>query len=121
LASGEWVMRCEFRTLDDIRALGGNDLDDERRFATAARVSEINLGLYRTLAQPLVRAFTNATTAEFARRSHPLRLQYELFSDANPFMRWIGVAAETVKEGRRPVARHNPLLMMQEDISRQTV
>ena len=25
LVPGEWVMRCEPRTLDDIRALGGND------------------------------------------------------------------------------------------------
>ena len=49
-------MRCEARTLDDIRALGGNDAADERRFATAARVSEINLALYRTFVQPLVRA-----------------------------------------------------------------
>src|SRR5262249_10835954 len=45
LAGGNWVMRCEARTLDDIRALGGNDAADERRFATAARVSEINLAL----------------------------------------------------------------------------
>ncbi len=45
----QWVMRCEARTLDDIRALGGNDAEDERRFATAARVSETNLALYRTL------------------------------------------------------------------------
>ena len=56
LASGEWIMRCEARTLDDIRALGGNDADDERRFATAARVSEINLAMYRTFVQPFVRA-----------------------------------------------------------------
>ena len=56
LASGDWVMRCEARTLDDIRALGGNDPQDERRFATAARLSEINLALYRTFVQPLVRA-----------------------------------------------------------------
>ena len=34
LVSGNWVMRCEMRTLDDIRALGGNDQADERRFAT---------------------------------------------------------------------------------------
>ena len=33
LATGNWVMRCEARTLDDIRALGGNDAADERRFA----------------------------------------------------------------------------------------
>ena len=48
-------MRCEARTLDDIRALGGNDAADDRRFATAARVSEINLALYRTFLQPFIR------------------------------------------------------------------
>jgi NAD(P)-dependent dehydrogenase (short-subunit alcohol dehydrogenase family) len=38
LASGDWVMRCEERTLDDIRALGGNDPADERCFAAAATI-----------------------------------------------------------------------------------
>src|SRR5262249_10059432 len=47
LVSGRWIMRCEQRTLDDIRALGGNSAEDERRFATAARVSKINLAAYR--------------------------------------------------------------------------
>src|SRR3954453_22177581 len=46
LISGNWVMRCEARTLDDIRALGGQE--DNRLFATAAQVSSINLSLYRT-------------------------------------------------------------------------
>jgi hypothetical protein len=49
LASGQWIMRCEQRRLDDIRAMGGNNLEDERRFATAARVSEMNLTAYRKL------------------------------------------------------------------------
>ena len=60
LVTGDWIMRCEARTLDDIRALGGNDAADERRFATAARVSEINLALYRTFAQPMVRAMVSS-------------------------------------------------------------
>ena len=64
LATGDWIMRCEARTLDDIRAFGGNDADDERRFATAARVSEINLALYRTFAQPFVRALVTPQMAE---------------------------------------------------------
>src|SRR5690349_21837545 len=34
LAVGQWVMRCEARTLDDIRSVGGNSQDDERRFET---------------------------------------------------------------------------------------
>jgi pimeloyl-ACP methyl ester carboxylesterase len=121
LAGGEWVMRCEARTLDDIRALGGNDLDDERRFATAARLSEINLGLYRTFVQPLVRSLTNSTTAECMRQMHPLRLQYELFSDMNPFTRWIAGAAETARKNRKPAAADNPILTLQEDMSKQTV
>src|SRR6202008_2977440 len=86
LVSGDWVMRCEARTLDDIRALGGNDAADERRFATAARVSEINLSLYRTFAQPMVRAMVNSPMAEWMQQLHPLRLQYEFFSNANPLM-----------------------------------
>jgi hypothetical protein len=35
LTSGEWVMRCEQRTLDDIRAMGGNSPEDERPYRQA--------------------------------------------------------------------------------------
>ena len=105
LVSGDWVMRCEARTLDDIRALGGNDAADERRFATAARVSEINLALYRTFAQPVVRAMTSAPVADWLRRLHPLRLQYELFSDENPLMASVKAMARAVRENRKPAAR----------------
>lgn len=121
LASGDWVMRCEARTLDDIRALGGNDAEDERRFATAARVSETNLALYRTYMQPFVRVFANPMTAEWMRRMHPLRLQYEMFSDANPFMRSVKSMADSVKRERKSASSDNPFVQMQETISRQIV
>jgi pimeloyl-ACP methyl ester carboxylesterase len=117
LAGGEWIMRCEARTLDDIRALGGNDADDERRFATAARLSEINLALYRTFAQPFVRAGITPQVAEMMRRMHPLRLQYELFSNANPAMAWLKPLADQVQEKRVAVASDNPLLQMQQAMS----
>src|SRR5262245_2539691 len=121
LATGTWVMRCEARTLDDIRALGGNDAADERCFATAARVSQTNLALYRTFAQPIVRALVNPTLAEWAHRLHPLRLQYELFSNANPMMAPVAAMAEQVRENRRPVAADNPFVAMQENASRPIV
>ena len=121
LATGEWVMRCEARTLDDIRALGGNDAADERRFATAARVSEINLALYRTFVQPFVRATVGAPIAEWMHKMHPLRLQYELFSDANPLMAQVEPLAEKVRADRKPVADDNPFVAMQEIASRQIV
>ena len=121
LVVGEWVMRCEQRTLDDIRALGGNDAADERRFATATRVSEANLALYRTFVQPAVRALANASTAEWLQRMHPLRLQYELFSDANPLMSAVGAMAKQIRERRSSVSADNPFVALQENASQQIV
>ena len=114
-------MRCEARTLDDIRALGGNDAADERRFATAARVSDINLALYRTFAQPTVRAMMSEPTAEWLRRLHPLRLQYELLSDKNPWMAPVVAMAQAVREKRQRAAADNPFLALQETVSEQIV
>jgi hypothetical protein len=121
LASGAWVMRCEERTLDDIRALGGNDAADERRFATAARVSEANLALYRTDVQPIVRALVSSPLAEWMQQLHPLRLQYEFFSNANPMMAPVAAWAEQVRKDRRPAAADNPFLALQENASHQIV
>jgi hypothetical protein len=121
LATGDWVMRCEARTLDDIRALGGNDAEDERRFATAARVSEINLALYRTFAQPLVRAMASPAIADWMQHLHPLRLQFELFSDQNPWMAAVNGMADKTRENRRPAAADNALLALERTVSDQIV
>jgi hypothetical protein len=121
LVTGEWVMRCETRSLDDIRALGGNDLADERRFAAAARLSEVNLSLYRAFAQPFVRALVTAPAAEAMRRLHPLRLSYEMFGSRNPFFAWVDPAAAWVRERRQPAPADNPLLAVQEQVSEQIV
>jgi pimeloyl-ACP methyl ester carboxylesterase len=121
LAGGDWIMRCEMRTLDDIRALGGNDLADERCFATANRVSQTNLALYRAFVQPVVRAFVNPNLADAIQRLHPLRLQYEMFSNANPMMAWVSGWAEQVRDQRKPASADNPFIAMQENVSRQIV
>jgi hypothetical protein len=119
LVTGDWVMRCEVRTLDDIRALGGNDAAEERRFATVARVSEANLALYRTYAQPIIRSLVTAPMAKWMHGLHPLRLQYELFSDANPFMAPVKAMANWVRENRSPVDKENPFMAVQEQVSEQ--
>src|SRR6266487_871007 len=121
LATGKWVMRCEERTLDDIRALGGNDAADERCFATAARVSQTNLALYRTFMQPFVRSLVNSSWADWMRQLHPLRLGYEFFSNVNPLMAPVAGLAEQVRKDRRPAAADNPFLALQENASRQIV
>jgi pimeloyl-ACP methyl ester carboxylesterase len=107
LISGDYLVRFEARTLDDIRAFGTNDEEDERRFATVARVSEINLGLYRTFLRPWIRLFANEGAATWSRKLHPLRLPYEMFSTANPFMSYLASMADVVRQNRQPVSKDN--------------
>jgi len=121
LVNGDWVMRCEPRTLDDIRALGGNDAEDERRFAAAARVSEINLSLYRTFLQPWVCAMVTAAGGEAMRRLHPLRLQYEVFADRNPCAATVAKGADWARSNRTPVSAGNSFLACEQGASRQIV
>ena len=120
-AGGNWIMHCEARTLNDIRALGGHDPAEERCFAAAARVSETNLAFYRAWVQPWVRAMVSNPVAEAIRRLHPLRTQYEGFSDANPLMGPVKQMAETVREQRAEVGEGNPFLAMQEAVSKQII
>ncbi|MFD1328015.1 DUF3141 domain-containing protein [Mycoplana ramosa] len=121
LVAGDWIMRCEARTLDDIRAPGGNDAADDRRFATAARVSETNLALYRTFVQPFLRDLLPDGFGEWLRRLHPLRLQYDILSDANPLMATVADLAVQATSERRPVSADNPLLALEQVASRQIV
>jgi pimeloyl-ACP methyl ester carboxylesterase len=113
LIDGKYLFTLEARTLDDIRALGANNDDDNHRFATVARLSEINTGLYRTLAQPAVRAMANQQTSELMRQLHPHRLRFAMFSDKNPMMAPVKALAESVRADRKPVVRDNPLLSLE--------
>ena len=121
LVVGDYVVRFEHRSLDAIRALGTNDIEDERCFAAVARLSEINLGLYRTFLQPWVRAAVTPERATGKRRLSPSRLQYELISDQNPLLAELRTLAERVRELRQPVAADNPFLAAEEMWSRQIV
>jgi hypothetical protein len=121
LATGDWVMRCEARTLDDIRALGGNNIEDERMFAAAARVSEVNLALYRTFAQPVVQGVVTPAVAEALKKAHPLRLQNDLFGPRNPAMAWVKAAAEKARAERKTAAPENPFFAWQEKMSTEIV
>jgi hypothetical protein len=121
LAGGKWIMRCEQRTLDDIRALGGNTAEDERRFATAARVSEINLANYRKFVQPWVRAAVTPQLADRMRRWHPLRASYEAFGGDNAVMKAMAKTADIVRDNRKAAAKDNPFVGFQQAISDNVV
>ena len=114
-------MRCEARTLDDIRAMGGNSAEDERRFETAKRVSEMNLEAYQKYVQPWVKSMVTPQIAEMMHNWHPLRLQYEMLSSHNPIMPAVAKAADKAREERKPVAKDNPFLTFQQRVSEQIV
>jgi hypothetical protein len=77
--------------------------------------------MYRAFVQPIVRACTNPAVADLIQRLHPLRLQYEMFSNANPMMALVSGWAEQVRNRRRPASSDNPFVAMQENMSRQIV
>ena len=121
LIRGDHVVRFEARSINDLRALGINTADEDKAFATAARVSEINSALYDAAVRPWMQAVASEPTAELGRRLNPLRLQYSLFSNRNPAMLPVAMAAEQVRANRRPAAPDNPFLAFQDLVSSQIV
>ena len=117
LVHGKYLFRLEARTLNDIRAVGCNDAADDLRFATVARTSEINRGLYQTLVAPTVRMAVTEQAAEASRAMHPNRLRFAMLSDQNPLMQPVKVLAESVRAARKPVSADNPLLAMEQSSS----
>jgi hypothetical protein len=113
LVQGKYLFRLEARTLNDIRALGCNETEDDKRFATVARVSEINRGLYETFAAPVVRMSVTEASADAMRFAHPNRLRFAMFSDRNPWMQSVQAVAEAVRANRHSVGADNPLLAME--------
>jgi hypothetical protein len=103
--------------MNDIRAIVQPDPENERRFATVRRVSEINLGIYRTMVQPFVKAFMTKEAAEWLKESKNTELPFEIFSDRNPMMKPVAELAEQVRENRQPAAPDNPLLKWQATVS----
>ena len=81
--------------------------EDDTRFATVARVSEINLGLYRLFLQPWVRGVMTPEASRLIRRMHPIRLGYKLLSDRNPLSVPLPVLADWVRQDRHEVGKDN--------------
>jgi hypothetical protein len=117
LINGRYQFSLKARTLGDIRALGGNDAADALRFATVRSVSEVNLGLYRTFASPIIKNFVTEQSASALRQLHPNRLRFGIFSDKNPFMAPIADWANTVRANRHQIASDNPLLRTEQTVS----
>jgi hypothetical protein len=119
--TGDWLVRFEPRTLKDVRDIVQPSLENERRFAAARRVSEINLGLYRTLFQPFIKASVNEQSVEWMKKLNHAELPFEIFSDRNPLMQQVAQLAEQVRAQRQPASPDNPFLTWQAMVSDQII
>jgi len=108
----------EERRLEDIVAkLNRFGRNDEKPFEAVNAISEFNQRAYELFAQPLVQATSNEATAKLRRQLHPLRAQRWMLSDLNPWLAWLGPAAEAVKAKRQPVDRENAMLKVEKAAS----
>jgi pimeloyl-ACP methyl ester carboxylesterase len=121
LLTGDFNVRIEERTLDDIRALGCNSPDDEREFETVRRVSEFNNALYSAFIHPHLKEMVTSQSASAGQEMQPLRLKYAMFSDKNPLMRSVQPLADKAHKERKVPSPDNPCLKMQEAVSKMVV
>lgn len=117
LLTGDFNVKIEERGIEDIRAMGCNSNEDEREFDTVARVSALNNALYSTFVQPWLRASVTPQLASSVLASQPLRLQYAMFSNKNPMMRFVPQLADKARAERKVAAPDNPYVKMQEQVS----
>ncbi len=100
----EYEVEFRERRLEDIVArLNRFERADEKPFEAVAAISEFNQRAYELFLQPLVQSTSNEFTAKLRRQFHPLRFQRWAMSDLNPWLGWLGPAAEMVKAQRQSV------------------
>ena len=110
-AKGKVEYRVEFmeRRLEDVlKRLNRFQRGDEKPFQAVAAISDFNQRAYELFARPLVQAIANDASARAQETFHPLRFQRWVFSDLNPFMSWLGPAAEMVKAQRQTLGPDAP-------------
>jgi pimeloyl-ACP methyl ester carboxylesterase len=108
-AKAEYEVQFVERRLEEVRErLNRFKRADEKPFKAVESVAEFNQRAYELFARPLVQALSNDVMAKLLRASHPLRVQHFALSDLNPWLTWLGPAAEMVKAQRRSVGPDAP-------------
>jgi pimeloyl-ACP methyl ester carboxylesterase len=104
----------EVRLEDIVGRLNRFKREDERPFEAVKVVAEFNQRAYELFGRPIVQALSNEYGAKLSREFHPMRFQRWAISDLNPWLWWLGPAAEVVKSQRQPGAsEHDPLRMLE--------
>ncbi|MBI2754343.1 MAG: DUF3141 domain-containing protein [Betaproteobacteria bacterium] len=90
------------------------------RFEKVRALSEANVELYRRFLAPWVRAVATPWGAALGKWFHPMRASRWMFSERfNPWMAWVGIAAQNVRENRQRAGAANPFLLAERELSRE--
>lgn len=117
LLNDPYLMSVRQSSLAEIAQIVQPDPESDRRFAAAARLSEINLAFYKSTLQPWVKALSTPYSAALLEALHPMRLSYESWTSAHPWADTIHKWAENIAQQRQAVDQDNPLLQAQENFS----
>lgn len=105
---GQLQSHYEPRSIDDIKALGYNSLDDDRAFATVAKASEAFGYIYDKLFHPWFNLMANPQLANYLKNFRGLRLSYAWFSDqVNPWMSLFTAPAQEAQQQRKKLDTSN--------------
>ncbi|MGB5775972.1 MAG: DUF3141 domain-containing protein, partial [Sedimenticolaceae bacterium] len=78
---------------------------------------EFNQRAYELFARPLVQSMSNEFSAKLGRDFHPLRFQRWAISDLNPWLQWLGPAADMVRSQREAVSQEQPYRQVEAMVS----
>ncbi|WP_420908155.1 DUF3141 domain-containing protein [Alcaligenes faecalis] len=117
LLNDPYLMSVRQSSLAEITEIVQPDPESDRRFAAAARLSEINLAFYKSTLQPWVKALSTPYTAALLEALHPMRLSYESWTSAHPWAATIHQWAENIAQQRQTVDEDNLFLEAQENFS----
>lgn len=117
LLNDPYLMSVRQSNLAEIAEIVQPDPESDRRFAAAARLSEINLAFYKSTLQPWVKALSTPYTAALLEAINPMRLSYESWTSAHPWAATIHQWAENIAQQRQTVDEDNLFLEAQENFS----
>ena len=119
--SGDWIVRFEPRTLDDMRAIGGPTPRTNAALRPCGASRRSTWACTARCCSPSSRRPSTSRAPTGCSKLNHAELPYEVFSQRNPLMQQVAQLAEQVREQRQPVSADNPLLQWQEAMSQAIV
>ena len=118
LEPGSYSVSFEHRTMADIQSINPEGREEEKLFSTVAKFSEINSALYKTWVRPWLAALPLRPLGDAMTKMHPLRLQRQMFTDANPLAGSVKALASKVRESRHALPDDHPGRVWEQSVSK---